>query len=195
MKRLLSVGLFLALVPFAAAQDKSASKAEAKPEAENPYKRVKVGEYATYKITAKIAGMALEGTVTQKVTAKTDKEVTVKVTSMMNGMEAPAQEHKIDLTKPYDPVNATLPADAEAKIEKLKEGKEKVKAGGKEYETTWESYKIKAKAAGQDIESEAKAWQSKDLPLQLVKMEMTMEIAGMKIDIEMELTETGSKAD
>lgn len=162
---------------------------------ENPYKKVKVGDFATYKMTTKVAGMDLEGTMTQSVSAKSDKEVTLKVTGKLNGMEIPAQEQKIDLTKPYDPTKTALPPGTEAKVEKLKDGKEKVKAAGKDYECKWETFKLKAKANGMEFEAEMKAWMSKDLPLQLVKMDMTMEIAGMKIEMEMSLTETGSKAD
>jgi hypothetical protein len=46
-----------------------------------------------------------------------------------------------------------------------------------------------------EIDADVKMWQSKDLPLLTVKMEMTMEVAGMKIEIEMDLSETGKKAD
>ena len=182
--RLLAATLALIAAPCAAAAEE-----------ENPYKKVKVGEYATYKTTVNVAGMTLEGTVTQTVSAKSEKEATLKVTANLNGMDAPSQEHKIDLTKPFDPLKSTLPADAEVKIEKLKDGKEKVKVAGKEYSTTWETYKVKAKVNGMEMEAEVKAWSSKDLPLVMVKMEMTAEVAGMKVEMEMELTETGKKSD
>jgi hypothetical protein len=162
---------------------------------ENPFKKVKVGDYANYKMTNKIAGMTLEGTMTQTIAAKSDKEVTVKVTGKVNGMDIPAQEQKIDLTKPYDPTKGSLPPGTEATVEKLKSGEEKVKAAGKTYETKWESYKVKAKAMGQEFEAEVKAWMSKEMPQLMVKMEMTAEILGMKMEMEMELTESGSKAD
>jgi hypothetical protein len=164
---------------------------------ENPYKKTKVGDYATYKTTAKVAGMALEGTMTQTVTAKSDKEATVTVTGKMNGMDIPEQKQTIDLTKPYDPFKAAggLPPGTEAKVEKLKDGTEKLKVGDKSYDCKWETFKVKAKTAGMEIEADAKVWQSKDAPLQMVKMEMTLEIAGQKVEMEMELSETGSKKD
>jgi hypothetical protein len=176
--------LALVTAPFVCAADE-----------ENPYKKVKVGDYATYKMTTKIAGMNVEGTMTQSVTAKSDKEATIKVTGKVNGMDIPAQEQKIDLTKPYDPTKTTLPPGTEAKVEKLKDGTEKVKAAGKTYDTKWESYKVKAKTGGQEFEAEVKAWMSKELALLVVKMEMTADILGMKMEMEMELTEAGSKAD
>jgi hypothetical protein len=182
--RLLTTIVLVSVAPVAFAADE-----------ENPYKKAKVGDFATYKMTTKIAGMNLEGTITQTVSAKSDKEATLKVTGTLNGMEIPAQEQKIDLTKPFDPTKSTLPPGTEATVEKLKDGKEKLKAAGKEYETKWESYKVKAKTNGMEIEAELKAWMSKDQPQLMVKLEMTAEIAGMKMEIEMELTETGSKSD
>ena len=182
--RLLAVLSVLAVVPIAFAADE-----------ENPYKKAKVGDFATYKMVTKVAGMNLEGTLTQKCSAKSDKEATIKVTGNINGMEIPETEQKIDLTKPYDPTKATLPEGAEAKVEKVKDGKEKVKVGDKEYETKWESYKVKAKANGMEIEADVKIWMSNDVPLLMVKMEMTSEVAGMKIEMEMELSESGNKKD
>ncbi|HKB01193.1 MAG TPA: hypothetical protein VKD90_03190 [Gemmataceae bacterium] len=182
--RLLACFVSLAVAPLAFGADE-----------ENPYKKVKVGDYATYKLSTKVAGNNLEGTLTQSVTAKTDKEVTIKITGKVNGMEIPGQEMKIDLTKPYDPTKAALPPGTEAKVEKLKDGTEKVKAAGKEYDCKWESYKVKAKTAGQEFEADAKAWMSKDMPHLLVKMEMTAEVMGMKVEMEMELSEAGSKSD
>ena len=182
--RTFTLALVLAVAPVAVAADE-----------ENPYKKVKVGDYATYKLSGKAAGQSLEGTLTQSVAAKNDKEATLKVTSKLNGMDLPSQEQKIDLTKPYDPTKAVLPEGTEAKIEKLKDGKEKIKAAGKEYDCVWETYKVKAKTMGMEIEADLKVWQSKDLPLLVVKLEMTAEAGGMKIDTTLELTESGTKSD
>ncbi len=171
-----------------------ASVALAKDE-ENPYKKTKVGDFAIYKMTTTVGGMTVEGTITQTVSAKSDKEVTLKVTGKVNGTDIPAQEQKIDLTKPFDPTKTSLPPGTEATVEKLKDGKEKVKAAGKEYATKWESYKVKAKTNGMEIDANVKTWMSKELPLLVVKLEMTAEIAGMKMEMQMELSEAGSKSD
>jgi hypothetical protein len=104
--RVLSFVLVLAAAPFVAAAVE-----------ENPYKKVKVGDYATYKLTTKMGGMTVEGTLTQTVSAKSDKEATLKVTGNVNGVEIPAQEQKIDLTKPWDPTKGALPPGTEAKVE------------------------------------------------------------------------------
>jgi hypothetical protein len=162
---------------------------------ENPYKKVKVGEFATYKMVSKFGGATIEGTATQTVTAKDDKEVTIKMAVKANGMDLPAQEQKIDLTKPYDPTKAGLPPGAKVTVEKLKDGKEKLKAAGKDYECKWQSYKISGNVNGLDITGEVKVWLSDALPLQVVKMESNAEAAGQKIESTMELTESGSKSD
>lgn len=182
--RFLAAVLALAVVPFAAFG----------ADEENPYKKVKVGDYATYKMAIKVAGTAIEGTMTQTVTAKDDKEVTVKLTNKINGMELPAQEQKIDLTKPYDPTKASaLPNGAEAKIEKLKSGDETVKVGGKEYKCKWETYKMNVKVMGQEMEMDMKVWQSKDFALSMIKTEMSGSVGGQKLETVLELTEGGSK--
>jgi hypothetical protein len=184
LRRLLPAALVL-LVPFAATA----------ADDDNPYKTAKVGDYATYKLDMKFGGLNINGSITSKVTAKTDKEATVKATGMINGMPIPEQEQKIDLTKPFDPTKAggTLPGGGEAKAEKLKEGKEKLKVAGKEYETTWTTYKVTAKAQGMDITADVKAWMSKDIPLGMAKMEMTSNVGGQAMSMTMELTETGNK--
>ncbi|WP_020472872.1 hypothetical protein [Zavarzinella formosa] len=182
--RFLAAMLALAVVPFAAfAADE-----------ENPYKKVKVGDFATYKMAMKIGPLAIEGTMTQTVSAKDDKEATLKIASKFNGMEIPAQDQKIDLTKPWDPTKTgTLPPGTEAKIEKLKDGEETIKVGGKEYKCKWETYKTKLKVQGQEMEMEMKVWQSKDFNLNMVKTEMSGEVGGQKMETTIELTDSGAK--
>jgi len=183
--RLLAAVLAVAVAPVAA---RAADE-------ENPYKSVKVGDFATYKMKVNVGPIAIDGTTTQSVTAKTDKEAKIKVTAAVNGMEAPAQEQTIDLTKPYDPtkVGGGLPGGTEAKVEKGKEGKEKIKAGGKEFDATWTEYKVKAKANGMDIDADIKVWTSKEVPMGMVKMTMKATVAKMDMEMTMELSEFGNK--
>lgn len=183
--RSLAAALALAVVPSAAVA----------ADEENPYKKAKVGDFATYKMTIKIAGLNVDGTATQEVTEKSDKEVKVKTTGKANGMDIPMQEVTIDLTKPYDPTKTTgnLPQGAEVKVEKLKDGKEKIKVAGKDYESTWETYKMNVKAMGMEFVTEMKVWQSKELALPMLKMEMSAEVGGQKIEVMQELTEMGNK--
>lgn len=171
-----------------------ASVAARAADEENPFKTAKVGDYAVYTLTTKGG----EGTMTQTVSAKTDKEVTVKLALVVtaNGKEIklPEQELKIDLTKPYDPTQGGggIPG-AEVKAEKDKDGKEKIKVGGKEYETTWTTYKTKVKAMGVELTGETKVWMSKDVPMGMVKTVAVTEVFGQKTEIVMELKETGNK--
>jgi hypothetical protein len=167
---------------------------------DNPFKNAKVGDYANYKMTVKFAGTNLGGTSTQSVTAKSEKEVTVRTTGVFEFMgkkqEIPAQEQKIDITKPFDPTQiggSGLPPGANVKVEKGKDGKEKIKVAGKEYDCTWSTYKITGMANGMDISADVKAWMSKEVPLAMVKLEMTADLAKMKMEMTMELTDTGNK--
>ena len=165
---------------------------------EHPYKNAKVGDYAAYKTTIKVLGQNVEGTARQTVTERTDKGVTVKITSSATFMgqkkDAPEQTQKFDLTKPFDPAQGVnLPGGGEIKMEKQKEGKEKLKVAGKEYDAAWTTYKIKIKAMGQEIEGDAKTWLAKGVPGGLVKMTMTAKIAGQDMEVESELSETGNK--
>lgn len=162
----------------------------------NPYKNTKVGDFATYKLNVKLGALNITGTTTQTITAKSEKEATVKVTASLNGMEVPAQTQMIDLTKPYDPTKAAgggLPPGVEGNVEKLKDGKEKVTIGKKEYDANWTTYKMTAKTGGMEIKANVKVWTSKDITLGVVKMEMSADIAGQKIEMTMEVSETGNK--
>ena len=166
---------------------------------ENPFKNAKVGDYATYKMSMKFMGQTLSGTTTQSVTAKSEKEATIQTTGSIDFMgtkqEIPKQEQKVDLTKPFDPtkVSGGLPPGTDVKIEKGKEGKEKVKVAGKEYDCTWTTYTMKGKANGQEFSGDVKAWMSKEMPLGMVKMAMTANVANIKMEVTMDLSETGSK--
>lgn len=184
MKRhLLAAAFALVLAPVAAfaADD------------DNPYKNAKVGDFAVYKVTVAVAGMNLGGELKQEVTAKTEKELTLKVTGKVAGQAVPEQSQKIDLTKPFDPTNLNQQLGKDAKVEKGKDGTEKIKFDGKEYETKWSSFKITGKAMNIEIESDMKVWLSKDIPGVLAKMESTMNIAGQKMEMKLELSEVGKK--
>jgi hypothetical protein len=164
------------LIPLLApAQDKT-------EKTENPYKKAKVGDYVSYKMTTAFAGQNIEATMKQSVTAVSDTEVTVKIATMLMGMDLPAQTTKIDLTKPYDPIGVA--SKGKGKFEKKGEGKEKIKVGDKTYDCNWISGKMVAEAMGKTIESDIKVWFSKSVPLAgMVKMDMKSNLANVDLEI------------
>lgn len=164
----------------------------------NPYAKAKVGDYATYKTTTKLAGITVEGTLTQTVTAINDKEATIAVTGKVNNQEIPAPvEFKIDLTKPFDPTKSSgaLPPGVEMQVEKLneKEKIEKVTVGGKAHDARVDTYKMKVKAGGSEFESRLRAWIVKDLPVPMAKMDLAADVEMQRFEVLMELQETGNR--
>ncbi|MSR52265.1 MAG: hypothetical protein EXS09_03120 [Gemmataceae bacterium] len=166
---------------------------------ENPYKKSKVGDYYTFKMTTKIAGIATEGELTQTVTTKDDKEAIIAISGklLVMGMDVmiPAKSEAIDLTKPYDPTKATgkLPEGTKVEVVKLKDGPEALTLGKTKYTTKWQTYKLKMSTMGMDFEADLKVWQTKDANVPMVKMEMTSEVMGNKFEVIMELSETGNR--
>jgi hypothetical protein len=162
---------------------------------ENPFRNAKVGDWASYTMTTSTMGQKIEAAMKMEVTAKDDKNVTLKTSMTANGMQFPGQETKIDLTKPFDPLamQGQMPKDVEAKVEKTGDGKEKIKVGGKEYDAAWTKAKVTAKAGGQEIKSDVKVWTSKDVPAGgMVKMEMQSKVGEMTVDMNMELKDSGN---
>src|SRR5262249_12286890 len=86
---------------------------------------------------------------------------------------------KIDLTKPHDPIGIAALSnyhnfgtfkEKDLKAEKLGEGKEKLKVGGKEYDTRWTHMKYTIKVTYPGLGERryvilAKIWVSKAVPL------------------------------
>jgi hypothetical protein len=160
---------------------------------ENPYKKAKVGDYVTFKMTMKVGETIFNGSYTQTVTERTEKEVQIKTSGTINAEKIYALDKKIDITKPYDLIqHIILSEDREVQVEKLKEGKEKIKVKDKEYDCTWQSFKLKSKAKGKE-EDEFKIWLSKQVGFWIVKMEGTSDVGGMKTVTTMELEEIGNK--
>jgi hypothetical protein len=168
---------------------------------DNPYKKAKVGDFFTYKMTTKIAGISTEGTMTQSVVAiaADGKEATIALSGklLVNGQEAviPPKNETIDLTKHYDPTKASgqLPPGAEVKVEKVKDGTENLTLAKTKYAANWQTYKMNMKYMGNDFTADLKVWQVKDSNIPMVKMEMSSDVMGSKVEVLMELTETGNK--
>jgi len=171
---LISLFLFVAGTLFVSAQ-----------EAEQPLKRAKVGDYAVFKTT----GAGVTGTSKQEVIAVTEKEVTIRFTSTINGMELPTTEQKIDLTQKADPA---VEAENRKKFKIVDTGKGQVtlKIDGKDYKCDWRSMTTTATVNGMDYVTESKLWMSKDAPVfGMIKSE-TKSFGQTTV---VELTESGSK--
>jgi hypothetical protein len=196
MKYLFAAALFACFLPFLAADDTPVKKDKPtdKPAAteENPLKNAKVGDWAEYKMTDNSGGIELKGTIKNVVSEKTGKFITLKTTAKVGSDELPTRDNIIELTKPFNPPSlAGLPND-DVKVEKISDGKEKIKIGGKEYDCTWEKLKVKAKAINTEFDGEVKVWICKTVPLGgMVKMELKSEFSNMIL----ELTDSGSKKD
>jgi len=187
MRRSLFFALFaLALVPLAARA----------ADAEHPFKNAKVGDFAVYTVTTKLGGITVPGTVTQTVTGRTEKELTIKAVTVVEGFGKKAdpkeKEQKIDLTQPFDPSKAAnVPAGV--KVTKGTSGTEKLKIAGKEYDCDWTAYNATGQANGKDVALEIKLWTAKGLAIGVAKTEVKTEVNGQKIELTMEMKEFGNK--
>src|SRR5262245_43300197 len=101
-------------------------------EKDHPYRHLVVGDFATYKVTNSGGGVGLlEGTISYEVTGKTHAEVTLQTSVKFNGVDSTLTEQRVDLTKPYEPEKAALPAGSLGTLEVVKTRAEKVTVGGK----------------------------------------------------------------
>jgi len=167
----------------------------AEPE-EHPLRNARVGEYVTYRITQVTGDLKSGATVKVVVVARDAAIVTLKEIATIDATgglppSTSAEERKVDLTKPYPP--PFLPGGAlvkDQKVERVRSGKEKVKAGGKDYDTEWEEYRVTMKVDGSDQTMSVKVWRSKAVPLDgMVKMGLR----NGSLETVMELVEAGKE--
>lgn len=181
--RILSTALALCFAPLALAQG------------DNPFRKANVGDWVSYKISAKVGEFAVAGDMKLTISAKDDKNATLRMEVSVSGAKE-SRETKIDLNQAYDPSNlATLGgAPPGLKVEKGTEGKETIEVGGKKYETNWATLKMSGNTGDVTISSDTKIWMSKSVPLAgMVKMETNTKANGMVIFMTMEITGSGSK--
>jgi hypothetical protein len=157
---------------------------------DNPLTKAKVGDWIEYRMR----GPNMDGKTKMTVVAKDDKELTFEVAAtfsfMGKEMTGPNQTLKIDLTKPYDAIEAANLKRTGTKIDKVGEGTETIKVGEKEFDTKWTKLKCTSTQNGVTIVSEHKMWFSKNVPLSgLVRMDTTV---GMFIST-LEVIGSGSK--
>ncbi len=125
-------------------------------DADLPLKRAKIGDYVVFKMTGPVTG-----TMRQEVVAVSEKDVTVKTITTLNGMTLPADVKAYPINNKYDPTNG----NKDVKIVAESSGEETLKIGGKEYRCTWRAVTTSAKVADMEVKSEGKVWISKDAPV------------------------------
>jgi hypothetical protein len=143
---------------------------------ENPFKKAAVGDWASYKVTEESGGRTQEVIVRRTVSAKDEKEVTLKVTVTVNDQVMRGADMKIDLTKAFDPTRFYhLSEGVQKEVKNVDDGKETVTIGKKEYECNWTTITVTAKnpTKNAEVRFDYKVWVNADVPLGgVVKMEM-----------------------
>ena len=91
---------------------------------QQPLERAKVGDYVVFKMIGSVPG-----TITQEVVAVTDKDVTIRFTSVFNGLAQKPTEQTFPKTQKADPAQKAK----NLKIVEAGTGQETLKIGGKDY--------------------------------------------------------------
>jgi len=144
---------------------------------ENPFKNAKVGDFAAYKMSSKMGGMAMDMENKRTVIKKTDTEVTIEMATKVMGQENKST-FTVNLNEKYDP-RAMNTGKGDVTIKDLEKGEETITVAGKALKTTWTKYEITSKAGAQTVNMKGKAWVCPDVPLGgLVKSETEMGAMG-----------------
>ena len=165
----------------------------AKPVPEvHPLKDARVGDYATYNMTFRIKDQFIYGSMSQTITAKTDKDITIETALSINGTptSSSCSKHKIDFAKPFEPMGQHSAPEVGTRFAKGKTGTEKLDLAGKEYEADWASYRVTRKNHIREYEQALTIWRSKTLPGFYFKLEVNC-LDGQVATYE--LTESGRK--
>lgn len=153
---------------------------------ENPFRDAKVGDWVEYRTDIKLpTGQQMATSMKQTVTAKSPKEVTLKIEMKAGGRAMPGQTVKLPLDKPFDPGSMMGPPGmkppTDAKFEE--QGEETLTIAKKKLNCKCMKVKNKAEVGGQKIETEARIWICPDVPLGgLVRMES--ETRGQQVKME-----------
>jgi hypothetical protein len=154
---------------------------------DNPLVKAKVGDWVQYKATTSMAGQKMEMEQKHEVVAKTDVDITLEYSMIMNGKVMNKSRHTFKLNEKFDP-NTMDMKDVNAKVKQLGTGQEAVTVGGNTYQATWTATEITADMGGQEMTIKSKAWVSPEVPLHgLLKTHSEMPMGVM----EMELTGSG----
>ncbi len=132
----------------------------------NPYENAEVGDWVRRKWTSKPSVSFIEESTrdeTETVTQKDDDRVVLVNKLTLSGGDVVESEKIVSLRAPYtilkslgfDPPGFPITASGV--------GEETIAMAGREFETKWESFSLKADRGGPD--SKSKIWRSQDVPL------------------------------
>ncbi len=156
--------------------------------AEEPYyplKKAKVGDWVLMRMDNPQAKMTMR----MEVTQTSDRTVTIKTVTTINGMELAPDVRAVDIMSKGDPAVEQKNREQFKYVDTGK-GQETLKINGKEYHCDWKSMTTTANVNGAELKTESKLWTSKDAPLYgLVKSETKT----MGQTYVMELVDSGSK--
>jgi len=156
--KLISTGLLLLFCVMGAAGEEAAK---------NPFLTAKVGDWAKYRMSGNPEKKE-ERFMIKTVETVTELEVVLKIEVESNGKIVISRPQKIPLDKPY-----FIRTQYETGLVTVNgSGNEKVKAAGKEFETTWTSETIVDFVGEWEMKQEIKIWAAADAPLDgMVKSE------------------------
>lgn len=132
----------------------------------NPYLTAKVGDWAKYRMTGDGEKKVDRGMI-KTVEIVTEEKVVIKVEALSDGKIESTTTQTIWLNQPY-----SLRTHSKGVLTPNGTGNEKVKAAGKEFETTWTSDTIIDSLGNWEMHLEVKNWLAADAPMDgLVKAE------------------------
>lgn len=160
---------------------------------DNPYKKAKVGDWVKHKTATQTMGTNMSVLMTQKVTAKDDKGITIETVMEANGKKMAPQSATFTWDQLEKKKGNAWQAPG-AKIEKIKEGDETITVGGKSYKCHWVESKVTVEKPVQSS-GMVKVWTCPDVPINgMVKMvsDTTMNMAGQKMQTKATMELVGS---
>lgn len=129
-------------------------------ETDNPYRKARVGDWATYKVTNHFGNSLYASEERRTITANNGRFVTIKVENIRDKEEPIVLELKIDITKPLTAVENLDFSPPGPGIKEIASGKESLQIAGRKMDVRWTTFQI-----GQTDDVERKMWFSEEVPL------------------------------
>lgn len=137
----------------------------------NPWLDAKPGQWIEHKTVTDMGATKMEQTTKMTVKAKDATSITLANEMTMNGQKMPAQEITVPLQ-----ASGTAPTAPGTHVEKIGEGDETIKVGGKDYACHWVKNRITHEAQNVKMVNTSTIWMCKDVPVNnIVKMVIDQE--------------------